>query len=75
MVNEFEVKAGAVPFLSDFTPFSYSGALPVTVDGAIVSFADVTQKEGPKLLTTHTTGNYWIQDNQQATTKTDVCDA
>ena len=46
MVNEFEVKAGAVPFLSDFTPFRYSGALPVTVDGAIVSSADVTQKEG-----------------------------
>ncbi|MEY3163797.1 MAG: hypothetical protein RI887_621 [Actinomycetota bacterium] len=46
MVNEFEVKAGAVPFLSDFTPFRYSGGLPVTVDGAIVSSADVTQKEG-----------------------------
>ncbi len=30
---------------------------------------------GPKLLTTHTNGDYWIQDNQQATTKTDVCDA
>jgi hypothetical protein len=23
----------------------------------------------------HTNGDYWIQDNQQATTKTDVCDA
>jgi hypothetical protein len=32
---------------------------------------------GPRLLMTHThtNGNYWIQDNQQATTKTDVCDA
>lgn len=43
MVNEFEVKAGAVPFLSDFTPFRYSGGLPVTVDGAIVSSADITE--------------------------------
>lgn len=41
MVSEFEVKAGAVPFLSDLTPFSYSGGLPVTIDGAIVSSADI----------------------------------
>jgi hypothetical protein len=40
MVNEFEVKAGAVPFLSDFTPFRYSGALPVTVDGAMASLLE-----------------------------------
>ena len=46
MVNEFEVKAGAVPFLSDFTPFRYSGGLPVTIDGAIVSSADVTETDG-----------------------------
>ncbi|KAL3794080.1 hypothetical protein ACHAWO_010931 [Cyclotella atomus] len=46
MVNEFEVKAGAVPFLSDFTPFRYSGGLPVTFDGAIVSSADITQNNG-----------------------------
>jgi hypothetical protein len=46
MVNEFEVKAGVVPFLSDFTPFRYSSGLPVTIDGAIVRFAYVTQKEG-----------------------------
>lgn len=39
-VSEFEVRAGAVPFLSDFTPFSYSGGAPVTVTGAIVSSAD-----------------------------------
>lgn len=37
-----EVKAGAVPFLSDFTPFKYSGGLPLTIDGAIVSSADLT---------------------------------
>ena len=42
MVSEFEVKAGAVPFLSDFTPFKYSGGLPVTIDGAIVSTAELT---------------------------------
>eukprot|EP00956_Cyclotella_meneghiniana_P044955 scaffold345666_cov113-Cyclotella_meneghiniana.AAC.1 len=45
LTNEFEVKAGAVPFLSDFTPFRYSGGLPITVDGAIVSTADVTTND------------------------------
>jgi hypothetical protein len=30
MVSEFEVKAGTVPFLSDFFPLSYSGGLPVS---------------------------------------------
>ena len=29
LVSEFEIKAGAVPFLNDLTPFSYSGGLPV----------------------------------------------
>lgn len=42
MISEFEVKVGAVPFLNDITPFSYSGGLPVTIDGAIVSSADIT---------------------------------
>lgn len=43
LVNEFEVKVGSIPFLSDFVPFlTYSGGLPVTVDGAIVSTADIT---------------------------------
>jgi len=42
MVSEFEVKVGAVPFLNDFTPFSYSGGLPLTIDGSIVSQADIT---------------------------------
>ena len=46
LVSEFEVAAGAVPFLSDFTPFSYSGGLPVTIDGAIVSSADLTAING-----------------------------
>jgi len=42
IVNEFNVKVGAIPFLSDFTPFKYSGGLPLTIDGSIVSTADVT---------------------------------
>ena len=43
ITNEFEVKVGAIPFLSDFLPFAkYSGGLPFTIDGAIVSTADVT---------------------------------
>jgi hypothetical protein len=40
-VNEFEVRVGAVPFLSDLLPgLRYSGGLPFTIDGAIVSTAD-----------------------------------
>lgn len=42
LTNEFEVKVGAIPFLSDFTPFRYSGGLPLTIDGSIVSTADAT---------------------------------
>ena len=43
LTNEFEVKVGAVPFVSDLLPFvKYSGGLPLTVDGAIVSTADAT---------------------------------
>lgn len=30
IVSEFEVQVGAVPFLSDFTPFAYSGGWPVS---------------------------------------------
>lgn len=48
MVSEFEVKVGAVPFLNDFTPFSYGGGLPVTIDGSIVSQADITPTEDGK---------------------------
>jgi hypothetical protein len=43
LVSEFEVKAGTIPFLSDFTPFRYSGGLPFSIDGAIVSTADLTR--------------------------------
>ena len=43
IVSEFEVKAGAVPFLNDFTPFSYSGGWPIAIEGAIVSSADITE--------------------------------
>lgn len=47
LISEFEVKAGAVPFLRKFTPFSYSGGLPVEIEGAIVSSADIdTTDEG-----------------------------
>ena len=42
MISEFEVQVGAVPFLSDFTPFKYSGGWPVTIEGAIVSSADIS---------------------------------
>jgi len=43
LTNEFEVKVGSVPFISDFLPFvKYSGGLPLTIDGAIVSTADAT---------------------------------
>jgi hypothetical protein len=45
LVNEFEVRAGAIPFLSDFVPsLRYSGGLPFTIDGAIVSSADIMPK-------------------------------
>lgn len=42
LTNEFEVQAGAIPFIGDFTPFKYSGGLPITIDGAIVSTASLT---------------------------------
>merc|ERR1711988_392523 len=29
LISEFEVEVGAIPFLNDFTPFSYSGGWPV----------------------------------------------
>ncbi len=46
LVNEFEVKAGAIPFLSDLVPsLRYSGGLPFTIDGAIVSSADIMPRE------------------------------
>jgi len=45
LVNEFEVRAGAIPFLSYFVPsLRYSGGLPFTIDGAIVSSADIMPK-------------------------------
>ncbi|EEC43756.1 predicted protein [Phaeodactylum tricornutum CCAP 1055/1] len=40
LTSEFEVRAGAVPFLHDFTPWAYSGGWPITIDGSIVSTAD-----------------------------------
>jgi hypothetical protein len=41
LVIEFKVRVGAVPFLSDFLlGLRYSGGLPFTIDGAILSTAD-----------------------------------
>ena len=42
MISEFETNVGSIPFLSDFTPFKYSGGLPFVIEGAIVSSADIT---------------------------------
>lgn len=51
LINEFSVQVGSVPFLSDFLPpLSYSGGLPFTIDGAIVSTADIS---------TPTSSNEW----------------
>ncbi|GFH47617.1 hypothetical protein CTEN210_04092 [Chaetoceros tenuissimus] len=50
LFSEFEVNVGSIPFLSDYTPFSYSGGLPFTINGAIVSSADITPT---------TEGNAW----------------
>jgi PAP_fibrillin len=47
MTNEFEVSVAAIPFLHDLTPFSYSGGLPVTITGAIVSTASLTMLTDP----------------------------
>lgn len=47
VVSEFEVSAGAVPFLSDALPFlRYSGGMPLAVSGAIVSTASVESNLG-----------------------------
>jgi len=46
MVSEFEVRAGAVPFIGDFTPFQYAGGLPFAITGAIVSSADIEATNG-----------------------------
>lgn len=45
VVSEFEVSAGAVPFIGA----GYSGGLPLAITGAIVSSADVVSKEGGRL--------------------------
>jgi hypothetical protein len=42
LISEFEVQVGAIPFLRDFTPFSYSGGMPLVITGALVSTADLT---------------------------------
>ena len=47
IVSEFEVSAGAVPFLGDVVPFlRYSGGMPLSIRGAIVSTASVEANLG-----------------------------
>lgn len=46
LVSEFEVQAGAVPFVSDFVPLVYSGGLPLAISGAIVSTASIEANLG-----------------------------
>lgn len=45
VVNEFNTIVGAVPFLSDFTPFRYSGGLPLEIEGCITSTGTLTASE------------------------------
>jgi PAP_fibrillin. len=45
LISEFEVTVGSIPFLSDFTPLKYSGGLPFTINGAIVSSADISSTQ------------------------------
>jgi hypothetical protein len=52
LVSEFEVSAGAIPFLEQLPIVGfkgYSGGLPFAVTGAIVSTADITTSEGGSL--------------------------
>ena len=43
LISEFEINVGSVPFLSDWNPYwKYSGGLPISITGAIVSTADMT---------------------------------
>ena len=59
IVSEFEVSAGAVPFLAQRVPLpgmfnGYSGGLPLQIEGAIVSTADIVgqpaEGDGVELL-------------------------
>jgi len=45
VVNEFNTIVGAVPFLSDFTPFRYSGGWPLEIEGCITSTGTVSESE------------------------------
>jgi hypothetical protein len=46
IVSEFEVAAGAVPFVGDYFNLKYSGGLPLSITGSIVSTADIEYTEG-----------------------------
>jgi len=45
IVSEFEVMAGAVPFVGDYFNIKYSGGLPFAITGSIVSTADIVSVE------------------------------
>jgi hypothetical protein len=47
IVSEFEVSAGAVPFVGEYFNVKYSGGLPFSITGAIVSTADIESTDGP----------------------------
>lgn len=47
IVSEFEVLAGAVPFVGEYFNIKYSGGLPFDIQGSIVSTADILRTEGP----------------------------
>lgn len=46
IVSEFEVMAGAVPFVGEYFNIKYSGGLPFAITGSIVSTADIVSTEG-----------------------------
>jgi hypothetical protein len=46
IVSEFETTVGAVPFVGDYFPLSYSGGLPFAIRGAIVSTASIESSAG-----------------------------
>lgn len=50
LISEFEVSVGSVPFVDQvpFVNLAYSGGLPFTVTGSIVSSADILSKEDDK---------------------------
>ncbi|KAL1522321.1 hypothetical protein AB1Y20_017313 [Prymnesium parvum] len=47
VTSEFEVRVGAIPFLTDFLPpIRYSGGAPLVIEGTIVSSATIDSNSG-----------------------------